>query len=332
MHFKILNKQSVVKIICIFIFAIPSIIFSSCSALDMLWVNAGLNFTQPDTVQNKLSNPLTDSAGLSVLWISHASVLVQIDDKVLIFDPFLTNNIGLIQRRVQEPGIDINKLSKCDFIFISHTHFDHLNLGSLDLLEEQFPICRLIFPEGTEEFIPDLNFDMYKLRTADIDKKKYIGETITIDSLKITAVAAYHWGGRYGLDGLLWGYSGVTGYIVQYHNMTVYFSGDTGYNKEFFQYLGENYKIDAAIIPIGPCSDCEKTDKENRHIYPTGALKVLDDTKAAVLIPIHFGTIYELSEPDYPVKVLKEVLDKNPGYRDKVMILKIGERTIIRAK
>ena len=298
----------------------------------MLWVNAGLNFTQPDTVQNKLNNPLTDSAGLAVLWIGHASVLVQMDDKVLLFDPFLTNNIGLIQRRVREPGIDVDKLKKCDFIFISHTHFDHLNLGSLELLEERFPNCKLIFPEGTEEFIPDLNFDMYKLRTADIDRKKYIGETITIDSLKITIVAAYHWGGRFGFDGLLWGYAGVTGFIAEYKDMTVYFSGDTGYNEDFFKFLGKHFKIDAAIIPIGPCSDCEKTDKENRHIYPPGALKVLDDTKSSYLIPVHFGTIYELSEPDYPVEVLKNVLEKNPEYKEKVKILKIGERVIIKPR
>jgi L-ascorbate metabolism protein UlaG (beta-lactamase superfamily) len=298
----------------------------------MLWENAKLNFSKPARVKNKLINPINTRGGLSVIWIGHASVMVQMDDKVMLFDPFLTNNIGLIQRRVQEPGLDINNLAKCDFIFISHTHFDHLNLGSLEILEKYFPGCRLVFPSGAEEFIPDMNFKFKKLRTANINRKKYKGESVIIDSVKITSVAAYHWGGRYGLDGLIWGYSGVTGYIVQYHGLTVYFSGDTGYNRKFFKYLGKKYKIDAAIIPIGPCKDCGKTDKTNRHIYPPGALKVLDDTKASVLIPVHFGTIHELSEPYYPLKVLTKVLKKNPEYKDRVKILKIGEIAILKSK
>jgi L-ascorbate metabolism protein UlaG (beta-lactamase superfamily) len=214
-------------------------------------------------------------------------------------------------------------------ILLSHSHLDHLSLGSLGMLEEKFPKCDMVFPSGLEEFLPGFNFRLHRLKRADSDKKVYIGETKQINGIKITTVAAYHWGGRYGLDGLLWGYDAYAGFIIQYKDVTVYFTGDTGYDKDFFKFLGENYSIDLALVPIGPCKDCRKLHKKNRHVYPKGALKILDDTKSKMMIPIHYGTVIELSEPNEPRRVLEDLIRGNDKYKEKVKILKIGEQILI---
>ena len=112
--------------------------------------------------------------------------------------------------------------------------------------------------------------------------------------------------------------------------MTVYFSGDTAYDKEFFKYLGENYEIDMEFIPIGPCKDCEKLHKKNRHVYPKGALQILEDSEAKIMIPIHYGTIKELSDPDKPKYVLEDLILNKPEVKNKVRILEIGEQIIIK--
>jgi len=287
------------------------------------------NFSTPETVKNKIRNPVKDSVKLSALWVGHATVLIQIYDKIILTDPFFTNNIAELQKRVIEPGIDLKDLNRCDLILLSHSHFDHVNLGSLSLLEDKFPDCDLVFPEGMEEFLPKLSFNFHSLKRANQEKKIYIGETKEINGVKITTVAAYHWGGRYGLDGLIWGCVSFTGFIIQYKDVTVYFSGDTAYDKYFFKFLGENYKIDMEFIPIGPCKDCEKLHKKNRHVYPKGALQILEDTKAKIMVPIHYGTIKELSDPNKPKYVLADLLFSKPELKSRVKILEIGEQIVL---
>jgi len=316
-----------VRRIYLIIFAV--LIFSSCQTFRDVGENIANNFSSPRKVKNKIKDPVKDSVKLSALWIGHATVLLQIYDKVIITDPFLTDNIGVLQKRIVEPGLDLKNLKKCDMILISHSHFDHLNLGSLGMLEDKFPRCDLVFPAGLEEFLPNLDFKLHDLKCADKDKKIYTGETKEINGVKITSVAAYHWAGRYGLDGLIWGYNAYTGFIIQYKDVTVYFSGDTSYDEKFFKYLGENYTIDLELIPIGPCKDCEKLDKKNRHVYPKGSLRILDDTKAKMMIPIHYGTVIELADPNEPKRVLEELIRNREEYKQKVKILKIGEQLII---
>jgi len=305
------------------------LMFSGCQTFNDVTDNIFNNFSAPERIKNKIRNPVKDSVKLSALWVGHATVLIQIYDKVILTDPFFTNNIAELQKRIVEPGIDLKDLKQCDMILISHSHFDHLNLGSLGMLEDKFPDCDLVFPSGLEEFLPNLDFKFHSLKLADTDKKIYIGETREINGLKITSVAAYHWGGRYGLDGLIWGYDAFTGFIIQYMDVTVYFSSDTGYDKNFFKFLGNEYTIDLALVPIGPCKDCEKLHKKNRHVYPKGALKILDDTKTKMMIPIHYGTVIELSDPDEPKHVLEGLIHNNEEYKQKVKILKIGEQVFI---
>lgn len=198
------------------------------------------------------------------------------------------------------------------------------------MLEEKFSGTNLIYPKGVEEFLPGLDFRSYAFRTG--SEGIHTGETRIIGGMKITSVHAFHWGGRYGIDGLLWGYDGFCGFIIQYKDITVYFSGDTSYDETFYNYLGNHFNIDLEILPIGPCSDCYKTDKKNRHVYPKGALKILDDTKAKFMIPVHYGTIRELSEPDYPKIVLEELIANNSSHKEKVKILRQGEQVILYSK
>jgi len=304
---------------------------SGCRLLYDLLENTANNFRHEKKVK-KISNPVRSDVRLSALWIGHVTVLIQMDDKVIITDPFLTDNIAEIQKRVVEPGIEFDSLKKLDVILLSHPHFDHTQLGSLSLLEDKFPNANLVFPEGLEEFLPDFSFELNRMKKADEKNKIYTGESRNIGGVKITTVAAFHWGGRYGFDGLIWGYDSYTGYIIEYNGMTVFFAGDTSYDDEFYKWLGKRYSIDLAIIPIGPCSDCNKTDKPYRHLYPPGAIKILKEANFKVMMPVHYGTIIEKSYPDYPKDVIIELLKKEDEMKKKVKILNIGEQVILKMK
>src|SRR4030095_3133826 len=321
----ILISRTIFYVFFLFIIAV-----NGCTTFRDIAKNIALNFSEMKAVKSKVHNPVKDSVHLSMLWVGHATVLLQMDDKVILTDPFFTNNIAGIQKRVIEPGMDLDDLKKCDLILISHSHFDHLNYGTLGLLEDKFPEIDLVFPEGMEDFMPGFNFTFHRLRKAGLNDTVFIGESRIIKGIKVTTVKAYHWGGRYGLDGLIWGYTAFCGYMIEYHGMTVYFAGDTAYDRYAFKYLGSKYSIDLALIPIGPCKECEKTGNV-QHVYPKGALKILDDTKARLFVPIHYGTLFEKSDtPDEPKFVLQDLIRNKPEYNDRVNIVEIGEQIVIK--
>jgi hypothetical protein len=190
--------------------------FQSCQTVNDFADNADRNFKDPLKVRQKITDPVNDSVQLSVLWVGHATTLIQIEDKVILTDPFFTNNIAQVLRRYVEPGLNLDDLRKCDIILLSHSHMDHMNLGSLEMLEKKFPNAPLVFPEGAEEFLPDFNFELHRFKTASGKQMKYVGETKVVDGVKITSVVAYHWAGRYGMDGKLWKMKGACGYIIEY--------------------------------------------------------------------------------------------------------------------
>lgn len=310
----------------LFVCVLLAAMLCSCKSLYDFTDNAERNFRPPQKISGKVTDPLRDSSVLSVLWIGHASVLIQIDDKAILIDPLFSNSVAQVLRRYVEPGLDPDDLKKCDLVLISHSHMDHLNLSSLSAVEERFPGTPLIFPEGVEEFLPDYDLKFVRMKTASGRKGKYTGETKVINGVEITTVKAYHWGGRYGVDGKLWEKKGATGYIIKYNGKTVYFSGDTSYNKRFFTYLGENYKIDLEVISIIYCKDCEEVNQGNAHLFPKGVLKILDDTKALMTIPVHFGTF---TDPRAQYPVLERMLRQDEHYRKRVKIMKLGEQLFL---
>jgi L-ascorbate metabolism protein UlaG (beta-lactamase superfamily) len=287
--------------------------------------NVPVFFTPPDVVDTKIKEPIRKDVRLSALWIGHSTVLIQMDDKVILTDPFLTETVGEFARRVIDPGIELENIPKCDLIIISHSHFDHLSYGSLTYLENKNRNTPLVFPQDLEHFLPDYDFNLIRMKNDNGYKKDIIGETKLINGIKVTTVYAQHWGGRYGLDGFIWGSHAYTGYVLEYNGLTVYFAGDTGYDADKYKKLGEKFNIDLAMIPIGPCADCFNCGTKN-HVFPTDAVYIFKDLKAKWMLPIHYGTlVFAQADPMEPLFALRKIMN-DEKLEDRIRILKIGEQ------
>ncbi|MDQ3193988.1 MAG: MBL fold metallo-hydrolase [Bacteroidota bacterium] len=294
-------------------------------------------FSSPKEVKIKITNPIRDSIKLSALWVGHSSTLLQIYDKVIILDPLLNNVISAVMTRRQTAAIDIETLPKLDLILVSHAHMDHLSISTLADLDEKFPKAKLVFPKGVEEFLPDYDFEFVRMKTGNSSKQNYTGETKILEGVKVTAVYALHFGGRFGLDSYAWHLPGCTGYIIEYKDVTVFYAGDTLYDEKAYKKLGKKFDIDLAIIPIGPCRDCEELFNFN-HVASYGAMLMFNDLKAEYMIPVHYGAISYRNDPDYPLTVLKELMEKEDSksslstggklYKDKIIILDEGEQHV----
>jgi L-ascorbate metabolism protein UlaG (beta-lactamase superfamily) len=302
---------------------------TGCRVFGGLSSTVAQNFVAPRPAGSALHDPVRSGVRLSALWVGHSTVLLQMDDRVIMTDPFLTDHAAELKIRLVAPGIDLADLSRCDIILVSHSHADHCNLGSLAMLERRFPDAALVFPDGVEEFLPRFSYSYHRMRRGDEQTERWIGDSTVIDGVQITTVVSAHWGGRYGIDGTLWGYAGYTGYIVQYHGLTVYFPGDTGYNRALSEELGRRYRIDLVLLPIGPTSDPDSLGQPY-HVYAKGALAILRDTRAKVMIPIHYGTTHEPFDRYNPEEVLRNLLSDEPELAARVRILAVGEQVILR--
>lgn len=316
-----------------FLFFICFVTFAGCWPMRVGFENLGRVLTsEPEKVKNKIKNPIRDSVKFSALWAGHSTTLIQIEDKVIIFDPVLNDVIAGVALRKIEAGLEVESIPKLDLVLVSHAHMDHMSLGTIDDLDKKFPKAKLVFPRGAEDYLPNYDMDMVRMKTGNADYLNYIGETRDFDGVKVTTIYAKHTGGRYGMDSYVWNVPGCTGYIVEYKGFTVLFSGDTAFDDMAYKMLGEKFDINLALIPIGPCfGNCDSLGNKN-HVATRGSLMMFDDLKADYMIPVHYGSIQYRDDPRQPVYALQEIIASEPEYMDRVKILNEGEQIVFARK
>lgn len=316
--------ENILKIIYCFLFAVY---FNGCGYVSIFINNFDdAIFEKTKKVENKIKDPVKKEVRMTALWAGHSTILLQLYDKVIIFDPYFNNYLGGLFLRRVETGLNVKKLSKLDLICVSHSHMDHLCYSSIGTLSEKFPKSKLVFPYGVEKYLPPYKVDMIRIDNRKVTKNK-IGKQVLIDSIKITPVFAAHSGGRYGFDIYAWQTEGATGYVLEYKDLCVYFAGDTGYDSVAFKIIGNNFKIDLAFIPVGPCRNCDSIGFKH-HTSSVEALKLFRDIKAEHMIPIHYGAFNYMRDGYYPLKVFENLLFtlEYDDLRSKVTILNVGEQ------
>ena len=314
------NKRLLLHFILFSLIALHcSLIITGCSSFFIRFITKSFENlpNSPDTVAAKIAHPIFQNVGLSVLWVGHATCLIQIDDKIFLTDPIFSETAGMISKRRIEPGILPSSIDKLDYILISHIHFDHLNYGSLSILPKS---AAVLMPTGSAEYVPEFGFSDYHEMNP--------WTTFEADGVRITAVPVKHFSGRYGFDGAWLNHNTYTGYVVEYKGKTVFFPGDTGYDPEKFKTIGEKFRINVALIPIAPIEPHEFM--KHVHADPEEALHIFDDVHAKIMIPIHHRTFVQgldstLTFAENQLRLLAS--ERKLG--DRMLILKVGEQRII---
>lgn len=296
-------------------------VLSSCAetarVLRLGGLVVGSAFHGTREVPNKLERVAEPRARLAVTWVGHATAVLQLDDKFVLTDPVFTPTVGQVSRRIVEPGVEVSALPQLDAVLISHLHFDHLSLGSLDLVEHK--VRQLILPRGGSIYVP---------RSRLLPTELSAHERWQHDGLVVTAVPVRHLGWRFGLD-QAWMTTSYTGYVIEYHGLKVYFGGDTAYDATLFRSIGERYgPFDLVLLPIGPIEPRDYICRA--HTNPEEALSVFQDLGGRVLVPIHYDTFVDsLDQVGDATRRLDREVRRRGLPTERVVVLSQGERRVL---
>jgi len=280
------------------------------------------NLAAPPTrsVANKIRDPRRADARLSVLWVGHATVLVQMDDLFVLTDPVFTHTLGQISPRLVEPGLDPANVPALAAVVVSHMHFDHLSFASLDMIEQKTPL--VLVPPGVRANMPRYAFEIRELgRWASYEAH----------GLRVTAVPVQHVGGRYGIDEAF-ETRAFTGYVFEYHGLSVYFGGDTAYAPAAFRATRQRFpNLSLALLPI--CPNLPRGYMQRTHVAPAGALDAFALLGAQQLVPIHFDTFINSDDAPgaCPAELRRQMQARGLG-NDRVSILDFGQQRVLIAK
>ncbi|MCY7418521.1 MAG: MBL fold metallo-hydrolase [Chloroflexi bacterium] len=161
---------------------------------------------------------------------------------------------------------------RVDVVLSSHSHWDHLDYGSLRLLGQGVP---LVVPLGMGA----------RLRARGFREVVEVvpGDDIRVVGLTIEATRALHrgFGPPIGPTELC------VGYIV-HGSRIVYFAGDTA----FFEGLAAfDRGVELALIPVwgwGPRA------RATEHLDPHGAAQAVRLIRPRIAVPIHWGTLHPI--------------------------------------
>lgn len=217
--------------------------------------------------------------GLRVTWLGHSTLLVELDDRRVLFDPVWGERSSPFSwmgpKRWYPPLIALDRLPHVDAVVISHDHFDHLDMETIQAIKGWDTI--FVAPLGVGAHLASWGVPEERIVELDWWERHRIGE------VELVATPARHASGRWPLSGMnrtLW-----AGYALLGPNHRVFYAGDTGLFpglKEIGERLGP---FDLAMLEVGAYG----RNWPDWHLGPEQAVLASQWVKADALLPVHWG-------------------------------------------
>lgn len=222
---------------------------------------------------------------LRVTLINHATLLVQMDGMNILTDPIWSDRTSPVRfagpRRHRAAGIRFEDLPPIDLVVVSHNHYDHLDLPTLQRLQQQHRSA-IVTQLGNGALMREHGIE--GARELDWWQNTAVG------AVTVTSVPSKHFSAR-GLsdrDRNLWG-----GFVLSGPSGNLYFAGDTGWGGHFAE-IGRRFApIRLAMLPIG--AYLPRWFMHNAHIDPEEALEAHLALGAKTSVAMHYGT-FRLSD------------------------------------
>lgn len=258
------------------------------------------------------------SAGeFHITFVNHATFLLQLDGINILTDPVWSYRASPYQwigpKRMREPGITFEELPPIDLVLISHNHYDHLDIETVEQLHNRFQ-PRFVVPLGVEKLLEDHGIT----QTVHLD---WWNRHELPENLSVTAVPARHFSGRglFDRNKTLW-----CGYVLHSSHGNIYFAGDTGYGDFFNEINTRLGPMHTSLLPIGAYKP--RWFMEQIHMSPEEAVQAHKDVQSKRSFAMHFGTFPMADDGMYePVEDLRKARSRHQIHQDQFGVLREGE-------
>lgn len=225
--------------------------------------------------------PRVGGGKLRVTFVNHATFLLQMDSLNILTDPIWSDRASPFSwvgpKRRSPPGIRLEDLPPIDVVLISHNHYDHMDLRTLQRLAATFH-PRIITGLGNATYLAHNGVpgaqDIDWWQSVDLGR-----------GVRLTGVPAQHWSARWINDKwrTLW-----LGFVIQSESGPVYFAGDTGFG-EFLTTIRDRFSpFRLALLPISPARP--RAIMAPRHMSAGDAVRAYKLLNVSTAIGMHFGT------------------------------------------
>ena len=256
-----------------------------------------------ETVPQKVPQKRQRGDAVSVTYINHSTVLIQVDGVNILTDPIFSRRASFFTwwgpERVRAPGVRFEDLPPIDVILVSHNHYDHLDIETLRRLQFRYPDRRP--PLVLSGLGNGLLFEENGItRCRDLDW----GESAIQGGIEFVFAESRHRSGRGLADqmGTLWG-----AFVIKTRMGNIYFAGDTAYGPHFAQAAGAYGPFILSFLPIGAYEP--RWFMKSVHLNPKDAVHAHLDLKSSCSMAIHHGTFQLTYEAiDQPTVDLKTAL------------------------
>ncbi len=168
--------------------------------------------------------------------------------KIIYFDPLMMNDVH-----------------DADYIFITHTHYDHLELESIKKIIKEDTI--IIGPFDIEDKLDGINNKIIYMKPLD---------ELELPQIKVKGLHSYNLDKSFHKKEYDW-----LGYYLEFDNKKYYIAGDTDALDE-----NKNLDVDVAFVPIGGVYTMDYSE----------AADFINEMKPKEVIPIHYGMVVGTKE------------------------------------
>ena len=248
--------------------------------------------------------------GATVTWVGHATFAVHDGDDVFLTDPHFGAR-ALVLPRLVEPGVPLESIPADAFAVVSHNHYDHLDVETVEAL-----------PASVTWYVGLGMAEWFRERGRDNVVEFDWWQSHRRGRWTITCLPSQHWSRRIeqSTNQALW-----CAWLLDSGSRRYFHAGDTGYFHGF-KAFGERFPgVDVAMLPIGAYEP--RWFMKWQHMNPAEAYQAYLDLGAGTLLGMHWGTFDLTDEPaDLPPRVLAEVVRERDGDPARVRTLAVGER------
>lgn len=256
---------------------------------------------------------LADSDRAKFIWYGHSVVLMRINGKTLLIDPMLGPDAAPIapfkSKRFSDNTLSlIEQFPDIDLVLLTHDHYDHLDLASMELLIPK--VKEFYVALGCKRHLTKWGVNEKLIKEFDW------WDNTNFEGIEITFTPTRHFSGRGLTDRAksLWG-----GWVFKTEKENIYFSGDGGYG-EHFKEVGEKLgPFDFGLMECGQYNE----NWHQIHMYPEEAIQAALDAKVTKVMAVHWAgfTLAQHSWKEPIERFTQEAQEQNLSY----MTPKIGE-------